>query len=82
MPDASQQSPLPRAPVLSDARETVQADVSSRSVAVTSSFTGTEIVAPDAMRIIDQTRAHTATLFACHPLGSTRERIVVHLALA
>ena len=44
--------------------------------------TGTEIVTPDAMRIIDQTRAHTATLFACHPLGSTRERIVVHLALA
>jgi sortase A len=44
--------------------------------------TGTEIVAPDAMRIIDQTRDHTATLFACHPLGSTRERIVVHLALA
>ena len=44
--------------------------------------TSTEIVTPDAMRIIDQTRDHTATLFACHPLGSTRERIVVHLALA
>lgn len=41
--------------------------------------TSTEIVLPDAMRIIDQTIAHTATLFACHPLGSTRQRIVVHL---
>ena len=44
--------------------------------------TSTEIVLPDAMRIIDQTTAHTATLFACHPLGSTRQRIVVHLAQA
>lgn len=44
--------------------------------------TSTEIVLPDAMRIIDQTTAHTATLFACHPLGSTRQRIVVHLEQA
>ena len=44
--------------------------------------TSTEIVTPDAMRIIDQAPGHTATLFACHPLGSTRERIVVHLELA
>lgn len=40
-----------------------------------------EIVTPDAMRIIDQSAAYTATLFACHPPGSTRERIVVHLEL-
>ena len=39
----------------------------------------TEIVAPEAMWIIDQGTAHTATLFACHPPGSIRERIVVHL---
>ncbi len=38
-----QQSVAAKAPV-SEARETVQADVSSRSVAVTSSFTGTEII--------------------------------------
>ena len=41
----------------------------------------TEVVLPDAVWIIDQTRAHTATLFACHPPHSTRERIVVHLTL-
>lgn len=39
------------------------------------------IVKPDAMYIIDQTWEATATLFACHPPGSTRERIVVHLDL-
>ena len=42
----------------------------------------TEIVLPDAIWIVDQTPAPTATLFACHPPGSTRERIVVHLELA
>jgi sortase A len=44
--------------------------------------TSTEIVAPDAIWIIDQTPDATATLFACHPPGSTRQRIVVHLALS
>jgi sortase A len=44
--------------------------------------TSTEIVTPDAIRIVDQTPDRTATLFACHPPGSTRERIVVHLAFA
>ena len=43
--------------------------------------TGTTIVAPDAMYIIDQTAEPTATLFACHPPGSTKQRIVVSLAL-
>ena len=41
--------------------------------------TGTDIVYPDALWIIDQTTDYTATLFACHPAGSTRQRIVVHL---
>jgi sortase A len=40
-----------------------------------------EIVLPDALYIVDQTPAKTATLFACHPPGSTRQRIVVHLVL-
>ena len=40
-----------------------------------------EIVKPDALYIVDQTPEKTATLFACHPPGSTRERIVVHLVL-
>ena len=42
-------------------------------------MTGTEIVGPDALWIIDPSDTPTATLFACHPPGSTRQRIVVHL---
>ena len=41
----------------------------------------TEIVKPDAMRVISQTLGFTATLTACHPVGSTDERIIVHLDL-
>jgi sortase A len=41
----------------------------------------TQIVRPDAIWIVDQTHARTATLFACHPPGSIRERIVAHLEL-
>lgn len=37
----------------------------------------TFIVQPSDVWIIDQTEAATLTLFACHPPGSTRERIVV-----
>lgn len=40
------------------------------------------IVGPDALWIVDQGYERTATLFACHPPGSTRERIVVHLRAA
>lgn len=40
-----------------------------------------EVITPDTMRIIDQTNAHTATLFACEPPHSTKFRLVVHLAL-
>jgi sortase A len=43
--------------------------------------TGTEVVTPDAIHIIDQVDGYTATLFACHPPGSTKQRIVVHLAM-
>jgi sortase A len=50
--------------------------------AFTYHVTATEIVAPDAIWIVDQTPMPTATLFACHPPGSTRQRIVVHLELA
>jgi sortase A len=41
----------------------------------------TEIVSPDRIDITNQTSAKTATLFACHPPGSTKQRIVVHLVL-
>lgn len=43
--------------------------------------TGSEVVTPDAMRIVDQTPERTATLFACHPPGSARYRYVVRAAL-
>lgn len=42
----------------------------------------TEIVTPQSMWIVNQTTAYTATLFACHPVGSTKERIVVSLELS
>lgn len=42
----------------------------------------TEIVEPTALWIIDQTMESTVTLFACHPPGSTAQRIVVFGRLA
>lgn len=44
--------------------------------------TGTQIVNPDAIWIVDPTETPTATLFACHPPGSVAQRIVVNLELA
>ena len=40
-----------------------------------------EIVAPDDIHIIDQDHAFRATLFACHPKGSARQRIVGHFRM-
>ena len=48
---------------------------------VTYELTGTSVVGPDGMHIVDQTWDHTATLFACHPKGSAAERIVAHFRL-
>lgn len=42
----------------------------------------TKIVYPDALWIVEQTPSKTATLFACHPKGSTKQRIVVFLDYA
>ncbi|MFP5327871.1 MAG: sortase [Acidimicrobiia bacterium] len=50
-------------------------------VRTTYAVTGSQIVAPTAMHIVDQTPTPTATLFACHPPGSARQRYVVHLGL-
>ena len=36
----------------------------------TYTFVSEEIVDPSALRIVDQTMAYTATMFACHPPGS------------
>lgn len=44
--------------------------------------TGTEVVPPTRLSIIDPTPTPTATLFACHPPGSARQRYVVRAALA
>ncbi|MFT6812329.1 MAG: sortase A, partial [Ilumatobacter sp.] len=44
--------------------------------------TGTQIVTPDAIWIVNPTENATATLFACHPLGSVSHRIVVNLELS
>jgi len=41
-----------------------------------------EVVVPEGIHIIEQTPAYTATLFACHPPGSTKFRYVVKLKLA
>lgn len=40
-----------------------------------------EIVDPMAMRIVDQTYEYRATIFACHPRGSARQRIVGHFRM-
>ena len=43
--------------------------------------TATEIVLPTEVRVLDQTDAFTATLFACTPKGQTTHRIIVHLTM-
>jgi len=44
-------------------------------------LTSLEIVTPDATRIVTQTPAYTATLFACNPKHSARQRIVAHFRM-
>ena len=40
-----------------------------------------EIVEANALRIVDQSYGYRATLFACHPKGSLRQRVVGHFTL-
>jgi len=40
-----------------------------------------QVVEPTALWIADQTPGYTATLYACHPPGSARQRFVVHLEM-
>jgi sortase A len=54
------------------------ADGSYATYRVTETF----IVNPDAMWIVDPTPENIVTLFACHPKGSAKQRIVVRAALA
>ena len=44
--------------------------------------TGSQVVTPNDVWVINQSMDHTATLFACHPPGSTRERFIVFARLA
>ncbi|MEY2476663.1 MAG: sortase [Actinomycetota bacterium] len=44
-------------------------------------MTGNQIVKPTQMEIIDPTPTPTATIVACHPPGSARQRFVVKFAL-
>ena len=53
-----------------------------RGVRVIYRVTGHLVVTPADSWIADQTTAYTATLYACHPIGSFAERYVVRLALA
>ncbi|MBK5289306.1 MAG: class E sortase [Acidimicrobiia bacterium] len=39
------------------------------------------VVTPDAVWITEQTPGHTLTLFTCHPLGSSAQRLVVRATL-
>ena len=40
------------------------------------------VVNPDAMWITEQAPGHTLTLFTCHPIGSSAQRLVVRATLA
>ena len=51
-------------------------------VASTYVVTGAQVVTPNDTWVINQTPEHTATLFACHPPGSTKFRYVVFAKLA
>jgi len=44
-------------------------------------MTGSQVVTPKALDIVNPTPTPTATLFACHPPGSAKFRYVVRLAL-
>ena len=49
----------------------------THTYAVTESF----IVSPEDLWVVDQTENSTATIIACHPRGSARQRIVVKFEL-
>ena len=40
------------------------------------------MVNPDAMWITEQSPGHTLTIFTCHPIGSSAQRLVVRATLA
>lgn len=50
--------------------------------AYTYQVTGLEVVASGALWITDQHPGRTLTIFTCHPMGSSAQRLVVHAQLA
>ncbi|MFZ9629196.1 MAG: class E sortase [Ilumatobacteraceae bacterium] len=44
-------------------------------------ITETRIVSPEDMWVVEQTPGYTTTLFACHPLHSTAQRIIIRATL-
>lgn len=56
-----------------------EAYIGPAGATVTYRVTGTEVVSPDRLDVARPTTGATATLFACHPPGSARQRIVVRL---
>lgn len=60
-----------------DTIELVTAAGRTFSYAITETF----VVDPSAMWITEQSPGHTLTLFTCHPLGSSSQRLVVHATL-
>lgn len=57
-----------------------EVSIDANGHAATYRVTGTEIVDPGQVEVARPTKDATATLFACHPPGSARQRIVVRLA--
>lgn len=47
----------------------------------TYSVTGTDIVPNTDLSIVDQHPGRTLTIFSCHPIGGSSQRIVVHASL-
>lgn len=64
---------------LAPGNEVIFTTSSGRFVYAVSSI---EITRADDLTVVHQNPGYTATLFACHPVGSTNERIVVHLRIA
>jgi len=72
-------APFRRLDELVDGDEVI---IASGATSVSYRVTGTEVVTPDRLDVARPTSSPTATLFACHPPGSARQRIVVRLAVS
>ena len=53
----------------------------TRPARTTTHVTSVEVVPNTALWIVDQHPGRTLTIFTCHPIGSSAERLVVHAEL-